>query len=130
MLKKFPKQLLGSILIELLISFLLISIVLAGSFKFQLSIIKQAKSNYFYWIATQQIQSISERIQSCQSCDITQILKRWNNENKEVLPKGKGNITGTFPNYIIELAWSGGSFESCQSGALREIKCIVLKLNL
>jgi hypothetical protein len=96
----------GLSLIELLISLLILSLVLLGFDAMQWSALHDARESYFFSIAEGQIYSVIERLHAHpRALDLPQQRVLWNRDNQELLPAGKGYISGSYPSYQITLFW-------------------------
>lgn len=120
----------GFSLIEVLISLLLISLILFGLDAGQLYSIKEAEAGWFLNVANHQIANAIERLISLKTYDgLNEQLAQWNQENQAVLPSGGGNITGSFPDYVITVYW-GNSSHHCKKQKIGSSGCIIRKISL
>ncbi len=116
--------------IEVLISLLLIAFILFGLDGLQFYSLKLAKSAYFYNLAVNQLNNISERLSALQTDDgFMQQIAAWNTENQTVLPLGFGTVTGEFPNYIATIYW-GTQLHHCAKKHVGEAGCLREKIQL
>jgi Tfp pilus assembly protein PilV len=104
----------GVSLIEVLISFLLLSILLLGIDATHITALQKTKANYYFSVATQQMNIITNQLISKHNLDA------WNQKNEIVLPQGKGIISD---NKIIIL-WGGMSEENCKSNKIGTQGCL------
>lgn len=96
----------GFSLIEVLISLIILAFILLGFDALQIHALRENQRAYFITVATNQLFSLAEQLrESDNSTDVTSIVTEWNNQNKEVLPEGRGIISGNFPDYWITIFW-------------------------
>lgn len=100
---------LGFSLVEISVSFLLLSVALLGLDAMQLTSLKDAKSAYFYSVATQQMTNMIERLYKIKINSVDEQLHIWNQQNNELLPNGKGQLEGHYPSYTVSLCWENKS---------------------
>lgn len=100
----------GFALLEILISVVLVSILLLGINALQLSTLRKAQHIYFTSLANLQILNMREILFATKSLDGAQ-LEAWNTNNLRLLPRGNGEVTGSYPNYIIKVRWGNGQKE-------------------
>ncbi|OGT45203.1 MAG: hypothetical protein A3E83_07990 [Gammaproteobacteria bacterium RIFCSPHIGHO2_12_FULL_41_20] len=88
----------------------------------------KSESAYYFQIATQQLNNAMGRLQSVgDSAGVEEQIIIWNNENKKLLPYGRGVITGVFPVYTVSVYWGDKSIQDCSalvvglSGCLRHV---------
>lgn len=94
----------GFSLIEVLISLLILSLILLGFDAMEIDALRENRNAYYFSVAENQLNSIAQRIQAHPQ-DITKQLMIWNQQNQQILPQGKGNVSGLFPNYIVTIFW-------------------------
>ncbi|MBV8802546.1 MAG: hypothetical protein JO131_06220 [Gammaproteobacteria bacterium] len=115
--------LLGFSLIEVLISLLLLSFILLGFDATEIYSIRSSRAAYYLDIANTQINNMSERLGMLENySDISSQMTIWNNENQIVLPQGRGQVIGHFPDYTIIIYW--GNIQSCASNQIGSSGCI------
>ena len=102
-----PILALGFSLLEVLISLFILSIALlgldaTGLFSWQLQL-----NAYYAALAEQQLQNMEERLRLLEVSPfaLEQEVALWNLENKRLLPKVKGKVSGTYPNFELSLIW-------------------------
>jgi prepilin-type N-terminal cleavage/methylation domain-containing protein len=120
----------GFTLIEVLISFLIFSLIFVSADILQIKTIKEAKSNYYFAIANQQIHSMRERLITLKKKNIREDLLLWNKQNKEVLPEGLGNVSGIYPSYVIDILWGKREINTCDKIKIGESGCLRSVVNL
>ena len=86
----------GVSLIEILISLFIISIMLFGLDAMQLTALREVKAAYYVTVATEQITSMRERLIVARNKNITPQIVIWNKQNNEILPHGRGAVTGEY----------------------------------
>src|SRR5205809_775092 len=96
----------GFSLIEVLISILLLSIALIGIDALELNSLRISRETYYLSVATNQMQSIADRLKVFSNNNVLQSeIDDWNRENKNILPQGRGQVSGIFPFYQIAVFW-------------------------
>lgn len=108
----------GVSLIEVLICFLLTAIMLLGLNATQMTALRASQSSYYFSVAAQQINNLIELL-TVFGEDAAQI-ERWNKENTDVLPHGRGVID----NQHISIVWGDFSEASCVKNTIRISGCI------
>lgn len=99
----------GFSLIEVLVSLLLLSFILLSFDATQLFAMRKNRDAYFHTLAVNQLSSFSELLKILQGHEalIPHQLAIWNEQNKKMLPYGKGEIKEGF----IIVSW-GESHEN------------------
>ncbi len=115
----------GITLIEILISLLFLAVMLLGLDAMQLTALKQAKSAYFYSVANQQINNLTERLSLSNNKIIEKEIERWNEQNREVLPQGIGKMNGN----IISIFWGEFEKQTCDYNQLGVQGCLLRKVS-
>jgi len=98
-----------STLLEVLISLFILALMLLGLDAMQLSSLRQAKTAYYFSVATQQLASMAEHVKA-QSYPAFKVSPE--------LPQGRAMLTGTYPNYTLSICWKGNPIG--QSQCLRQ----------
>ena len=81
-------------LIEILVSLLILSLILLGFDAAEVYSFHKTEEAYFFNVAVNQLQEITERLTALGSYDgLDQQVALWNLHNQAVLPQGKGSIT-------------------------------------
>jgi prepilin-type N-terminal cleavage/methylation domain-containing protein len=105
----------GFSFIEILIALLLLSIVLLGLDGMEIHALQEDRNAWFYRVAINQMEVIHEHLIALGGAEgVEQITDIWNQENRQVLPKGNGVVTGLYPLYSIKLSWDSGKKNSIQ----------------
>lgn len=121
-------QQLGSSLLEVLISFTLLAIMLLGFDAMQISSLREMKSAYYFSVATQQLNNMTEQLKILKNhFDGTTII-RWNQQNAKLLPQGRGKVTGSYPNFVLSIAW--GKKSACHENKLGQSGCLHMAVKL
>lgn len=116
---------LGVSLLEVLISLFILSFILLGLDAMEITALRDCRVAYYFTIATQQIQNIHERLYALKDKQsFSEQIDVWNKQNQELLPNGRGEVTGKYPAFTATIFW--GQINSChqisigQSGCLQE----------
>jgi hypothetical protein len=110
----------GASLIELLISFLLLSILLLGVDAVQITALQKAKANYYFSVATQQLNILTEHLVHEKPIDTTALLAAWNQQNQAVLPQGRGMLH----NNKITIFWGDTNESICEHNKIGQQGCL------
>jgi Tfp pilus assembly protein PilX len=94
----------GFTLLEVLLSLFLVSFIFLGIAAEEVYTLRQARTAYYYTIASLQLQNLSERL-LCNSYDVDVALQAWNDENALTLPAGEGTIEQAATTLKITLKW-------------------------
>ena len=89
----------GYTLLEVLIALCILSVGLLLLAQAQLLALRNNQTAYFQTIAALQLASMADRLTACAAvhCDsagLTNEVSLWNGENSELLPIGKGGVSG------------------------------------
>lgn len=109
-------------LIEVLVSLFLLSLILLGMDGLGLYAMQENRNIWLFNLAVNQFINMSEIIKASGNLS-TEQLERWNQENRMVLPHGRGEVTGEFPDYVITVYWGEGS-EACNKTQLGGAGCL------
>lgn len=115
----------GSTLIEVLVSLVLLSIILFGFDAVQIHIQRQTKVIYLYAIASQQISNIVYRLYSLEGNQLSQEIERWNQQNRAVLPDGRGVVSQG----MVSIFWGKNASTICQENKIDQNGCLRRKLS-
>lgn len=102
----------GITLPETLISLTLLSIMLLGLNAIQLTTLQQSKAVFYSRIALQQAQNMQRHLN----------ITTWNQQNRDVLPQGIGEVTEN----QIKIAWGGESPSTCHINTIGLKGCIIV----
>jgi prepilin-type N-terminal cleavage/methylation domain-containing protein len=120
----------GFSLIEVLVSLLLISFILLGFNSTEVSSMSAIRDAYQFNLANHQLNNITERLRILkQYPGIEQQVAEWNTENQMILPQGKGEVEGHFPEYTISIRW-GEQELPCQQNQLTQGGCLTRHISL
>lgn len=103
----------GISLIEVMISLFIFSILMFGMESVTFKSLQQAKSTYYFNVATQQINNMIERLRVIKAGNWEIAQENWNKENQNILPQGRGMIEGQYPNYVISIFWGQMNSSPC-----------------
>lgn len=117
-------QYLGFSLIEILISLFIISMMLLGFDAVQLTSLREMKSAYYFSVATQQLTVMAEQLHAYQEGNLDKPLRSWNKQNKDVLPQGRGTITGIYPTFLLAIFWGNMPSEICYKDKIGQSGCL------
>lgn len=100
------KNIIGSSLIEVVVSLFLLTTVILGFDLMQGIAMHTNQSAIELSTAILQVHGMVERLKALGPYQgFTQQVTQWNQENKIVLPRSKGIVSGKYPHYVIELDW-------------------------
>jgi len=120
----------GFSLLEVLISLVLLSFILLGFDATEIYSMRASRAAYYFDVANQQVSNMTERlIMVANDADLSSQIAIWNTENKIVLPQGKGQVIGHYPDFTIIVYW-GNNSSFCTHNQLGNIGCINLHLIL
>lgn len=125
MVKKFY----GYTLLEVLVSLFLLSLLMLGLNSIQAVSLRNAHSASYSAIAAMQLQSMAERLKLLNDNEITEQVTYWNNQNKSMLPQGRGTVSGHFPSYHVVIYW-GQTTQQCNELSQGLSGCLSLDVNL
>ncbi len=109
----------GFSLIEVLISLFLLSCLLLGLEATEIFSLRVNRSAYFFSVAENQLNSMAERLRVLDSNqDLAKQITIWNQQNQEVLPQGRGVMTGN----TLTIYWGGES--SCPQNKFGQAGCL------
>ncbi len=121
----------GISLFEFMICLLLTSTLLLGIDMLQVTSVGAARASLYFNTAMRQADAMINRILLSRGENMTDIFNHWNDENKTLLPRGRGVIAGTYPEYIVSVFWGGGEMVECTlnhpgaSGCVRQYVRII-----
>jgi len=124
MMKKIPQQ--GFSYIEILISLVIMSIMLLGMDSMGLYALQEEKNAWLFSVALNQIQNMSEILKKLSDeNNLEELISDWNLENSDLLPKGKGTVTGYYPIYTVSIYWGNvKDRKACQQNRLGNNGCL------
>jgi Tfp pilus assembly protein PilV len=107
----------GFTFIEILISFMLLSLLLVSIDATQLTSLREAESTYDFSAAANQIQNLKSQLTDNIN---PEILTAWNIQNAQVLPNG----LGTFSSNKITIYWGEHKTLACEKIQLGQSGCL------
>lgn len=93
--------------------------MLLGFDAVQMIALQETKSSYYFAVANQQANELAELLSLYQNDNLNELLLLWNEHNQEVLPQGKGLLTGRDPNYVLTISWGGYPMKDCRTQQLK-----------
>lgn len=116
----------GTTFIEILISMLILSILLLGLDGMQIYSLRETKSSYYFAIAMQQVMNMQERLLTFQSEKWQEQIAYWNEENKQVLPQGRGVLLSNG----IAIFWGNTTNKECQQNKIGTSGCLHIQIKM
>lgn len=106
--------------------------MLLGFDAMQIHTLRENHNAYLFSIATNQMQSIIERLHAfSHRVELSNQIAKWNIENSESLPEGRGVISGHFPTYTVTLFWGKSTLQQeCQEIEMGTSGCLTEKILL
>ena len=96
----------GFTLLEILISLFLLSLILLGLDAMQIYALRENRAAFYFLTAENQIDAMIERLYALNTQEnLAEQINIWNQQNQEVLPLGKGSVSGYFPSYTLKIEW-------------------------
>ena len=120
----------GFTLLEVLVSLLLLAMMLLGLDAMQLTTLKEARTAYYFAVATQQLTNFTEQLLLAPQGDVPSLLLEWNQQNQHVLPRGRGSLRGHFPDYQLAIFWGATLSGECNTPLLGKNGCLTEKIHL
>ncbi|SRR5579883_1256468 len=118
----------GSSLIEILVSLLILSLMLLGFDAMQLAALQKAKAAYYFSVATQQLEVMSERLRALGEGNTEDLLQAWNQQNQTVLPQGRGTLSGGYPDFTLAIFWGAVTESQCTKNTIGQSGCLFRKI--
>jgi len=88
--------------------------------------VQENRTAYFSNIAIHQLQNMMERLHALADLDgLSEQIKEWNEQNAKVLPKGRGEVVGEFPEYTLTILW--GEQAVCETNKIGQSGCLKIK---
>ncbi len=107
----------GFTLLEVLVSLSLLALLLLSLEASQLFIVQNRLNSYHTHLALRQIRNMEERLHMLKGQGDTLLQESaWNQENQNLLPRGKGELSGSYPDYHIKLCWGQKNQENKEGG--------------
>jgi hypothetical protein len=114
-------------LLEVLISFCLLSLVMLGMNAMQLSSLHQLQASLYVAAASEQLASLDNYLQSTHGTNPSEFIDEWKSQIAEMLPSGAGELHGEFPSYVISIFWGGTNANTCQPPQAGKHGCLSLE---
>lgn len=120
----------GFTLIEVLISLILLSLLLLGFNAMEMDALRSARAAYYFDLATQQLIAMTECLRVLgANQNLNEQITLWNLQNQDVLPAGRGTVSGSYPSYVIAVYW-GKFSQECKQVKLGQSGCVQQRLQL
>ena len=120
----------GSSLLEIIICLLILSFLLLGLDAMQLTALREAKAAYYFSVATQQLNEMTERLQTLAGENYTEQLAVWNRQNQVVLPQGRGMIQRSDSVLIVSIFWGEKEKPVCDKNKIEQSGCLRMVLKI
>ena len=120
----------GFTLLEVLISLFLLSLLLLGLDAMQLTALHQAKSAYYFSVASEQLHSMRERLQVIKGENVEVWQQAWNEQNRVLLPHGVGKIQGTAPEFVLSIFWGNKTSDVCDRNKIGQSGCLTSAIKI
>jgi|GEM_PF-3611090 len=114
------KQVSGLTFIEVLVSLFLLSVMILSLAAVQLTALREAKMNYWYSVAAQQIINLHEITTAMHASDETAIV-RWSEQTALLLPRGQAKKISAKK---ILIHWGNRSEPSCTNNVIGSSGCL------
>jgi prepilin-type N-terminal cleavage/methylation domain-containing protein len=120
----------GFTLIEVLVSLMLLGLMIFSFHSMFVFSLRETRTSYYVHAATQQLSGMIERLIALDNhAGFQEQVAIWNAQNKKVLPRGRGEVKGQFPDYQVTIYW-GDSLPSCKRIQWGQTGCISESLSL
>lgn len=120
----------GFSFIEVLVSLLLFSFILVGFEGMELYALRETRASWYRMVAGNQLISMTERLRAWDGqSGWEREVDIWNIENKGLLPRGSGKVSGGYPTFTISLSW-GKELDDCEGLSLSETGCLTETVTL
>jgi len=120
----------GFTLIEVLISLILLSLLLLGFDAMEIDSLRSTRAAYYFYLATQQLIAMTDRLRALgANQSLNEQVAIWNLQNQDLLPAGRGTVSGSYPSYILAVYW-GKFLQECKQIKLGQSGCVQQRLQL
>jgi len=117
----------GVSLIEVLISFLILSAMLLGLDALQVTALRETKNAYYFSVAAQQLNNMVERFATFGDKQLDEQLAGWNQQNQAVLPQGRGRLEWG-PHTVLTIYWGRADQQRCDKNKTGMAGCLHILL--
>lgn len=119
-------RVLGFTLLEVLVTLFILSLLLLALNAMQLTALRNTTSAYYFSVATEQLQSMAERLEATHGNPSSLQLLKWNEQNKTILPEGVGMIREMAPDTALILSWGKINANECDRTIVGQSGCLQL----
>lgn len=124
------KHISGFSLLEVLMSFMLLSLALLGLDAMEMAALRDSRGIFYFNEATQQLQNLSERLRVLGVVSgLSEQIALWNQENQNLLPQANGIVSGVYPVYHVTISW-GEQKTNCRKNTIGVSGCIAAEIQL
>ena len=126
----FKKPQFGFSLIEVLVALSIFAIALLGIADLQLQSLQRNQQAFKKSIAVEQLDKMRWFIQ-CRATNQNELINRWNQENREVLNEGQGEVVSRQTKTIINLIWRSNLSHDwyCKTTPKENRSCLSLEVS-
>lgn len=115
----------GLSLMEVLISLVILSLALLGFDAFEIDALHKIRNAYYAAIASEQLYSMAERLQSHTIEQYPEQIRIWSAENELLLPASRGLVTFQQSPFQITLFWGQKTNKkTCQESNKGLLHCL------
>jgi Tfp pilus assembly protein PilV len=118
------RQHVGFSFIEMMVSMLLLSLALLGLDAMTFSALREAKIAYYLSVANQQLLNMSELVKMKKSIPSSEEIRLWNEQNKEMLPQGRGKVNAQASSIQIAIFWGKIQESMCNMNKIGQSGCV------
>ncbi len=91
--------------------------------------LRESNSNSYYDIATHQLENVVADAKARPTWDASALQAAWNAANQQLLPHGRGTVSGHYPTLYAALYWGSASQLTCQQDHIGLSGCLHLALD-
>lgn len=118
----------GIYLLEVLISYFILSVILLGLDAVLIFSLQHSKATYYASIANRQLNNLAEFMIAAKHTSLTEPFIKWNQQNHDVLPQGRGNVNNISSPKIISIFWGKTDQEQCKANQIGQSGCLHLQI--
>jgi prepilin-type N-terminal cleavage/methylation domain-containing protein len=122
-----PKQS-GFTLFEVMVSLFLLSAALLGIFTVAATSLRKSRELDLYQQASRYSQNMAVYLRVHHG-DSSVYLDEWSSQIQSALVNGRGEVTGSYPDYQIKITW-GDSRQNCEESRLGNAGCIMRNIKI